>query len=162
MSDDNPEKKNGKFLEMIVAIALVTITVIAVVYLSYPTLFPNSQNDIDSGYTKFYTNISATEAFNLMNTTTNLSIIDVRGLEGCGKCQFKNDGHLSGAVLNSNPDSLVNETFDILVYSKNGSVGAGFCEDLINLLVKVKVYNLDGGFEAWIDAGYELEYGSGS
>ena len=158
MAEVNPEK-NGKLPEMLVAIALIIITIIASMYLLYPTIFPDSQNDLYEGYAQFFTNISATEAYNLMNTTTNLSIIDVRGLEGCGPCQFKNQGHLPGAVLNNNPDSLFNTTADILVYSKDGIVGANFSQDLVNH-VYGKIYNLDGGIQAWRDAGYKLEYGS--
>lgn len=159
MVEVKPEKKNGKLLEMLVAIALIIITITASIYLLYPTIFPHSQNDLYEDYARFYTNISATEAYNLMNTTKNLSIIDVRGLEGCGTCQFKNQGHLPSAVLNNNPDSLFNTTADILVYSKDGIVGANFSQDLVNH-VYGKIFNLDGGIQAWRDAGYKLEYGS--
>ena len=163
MDETNPEKKKGKFLEAIIAIALVTITIIASVYLLYPTFFQDSQNDIYEGFAQYFANISVAEGFELINTTTdiNLSIIDVRGLEGCGPCQFKNKGHLPGAVLNSNPDSLYNTTAIFIIYSVDGIVGANFSQQLINH-VYGKIYNLEGGFEAWKDAGFELEYGAGS
>lgn len=163
MDEVNPEKKNSKFPEIIIAIVLVAIIIIASLYLLYPTLFPNSENNnyIYVGYAKDYTNISVADAFNLMNITTdiNLSIIDVRGLEGCGPCQFKNQGHLPQAVLNSNPDSLFNKTAIFIVYSKDGIIGANFSQELVNN-VYGEIYNLEGGIEAWESAGYELEYGS--
>ena len=95
-----------------------------------------------------------------MNTTTrNLSIIDVRGLEGCGNCQFNKGGHLPGAELNMNAQTLYNTTDDILVYSVDGSVGADFCMNLTSH-VYGKIYNLDGGFDAWKEAGYTIVFGS--
>jgi len=160
MDEASPKKRKGNFLESIVAIVLVTITIIASIYLLYPTFFQDSQNNPYERYAQNYTNISVADAFDLINTTTdiNLSIIDVRGLEGCGSCQFKNKGHLPGAVLNSNPDSLFNSTAIFIVYSVDGTIGANFSQQLVNH-VYGKIYNLEGGFEAWQDAGYELEYG---
>lgn len=161
MDEINTEKKKSNLLDMIVALALVIITIIASVYLLYPTFTQDSQNDIYKGYARSYTNISVSKAYNLINSTTdiNLSIIDVRGLEGCGPCQFKNKGHLPGAVLNSNPDSLFNTTALFIIYSVDGTVGANFSQQLVNHVYGM-IYNLEGGFEAWKDAGFELEYGS--
>ena len=161
MDEASPKKVKGKSLESIVAIVLVIITIIASIYLLYPTFFPDSQNNFYEGYVQNYTNISVAEAYDIINTTTdmNLSIIDVRGLEGCGSCQFKNKGHLPGAVLNSNPDSLFNSTAIFIVYSVDGTVGANFSQQLVNH-VYGKIYNLEGGIDAWRDAGFELEYGS--
>ena len=45
--------------------------------------------------------------------------------------------------------TLENETDDILVYSKDGTIGAGFCENLTKNMVYGKVYNLIGGWNAW-------------
>ncbi len=161
MDKASPKKEKGNSLESIVVIVLVIITIIASIYLLYPSFFPDSQNTIYEGYAQNYTNISVAEAYDIMNTTTdmNLSIIDVRGLEGCGTCQFKNKGHLPGAVLNSNPNSLFNSTAVFIIYSVDGTVGANFSQDLVNH-VYGKIYNLEGGIEAWREAGFEIEYGS--
>jgi len=160
---DGASLKKGKSnsFESVIAIVLVIITIIASIYLLYPTFFPDSQNTLYEGFAQNYTNISVAEAYDIINTTTdiNLSIIDVRGLEGCGTCQFKNKGHLPSAVLNSNPDSLFNSTAIFIIYSVDGTVGANFSQQLVNR-VYGKIYNLEGGFDAWQDAGYELEYGS--
>jgi len=106
-------------------------------------------------YTTFFTNITAEEAYNLIKSTENLTVVDIRGLEGCGICQF-NHGHLPGAQRNDNPTTLYEKTTDILVYSINGSVGVDFCLDLLNH-VYGKIYNLIGGYNAWVAAGYPLE-----
>ena len=45
MVEVNPERKNSRFPEIIIAIVLVAITVIASLYLLYPTLFPNSEDN---------------------------------------------------------------------------------------------------------------------
>lgn len=142
----------------------IVTAVVCVIYCRYllnPTYFPDSSNDIYEGFAQYYTNISVVEAYDLINTTTdiNLSIIDVRGLEGCGTCQFKNKGHLPGAVLNSNPVSLFNTTAIFIIYSVDGTVGANFSQQLINYVYGM-IYNLEGGFQAWKDAGFKLEYGS--
>ena len=103
-------------------------------------------------YTTSFSNIAPSEAYDLINTSSNLKVIDCRGLEGCSTCQF-NKGHLPSAQLNSNPMSLYNLTKDVLVYSKNGTVGANFCQDLTDH-VYGKIYNLEGGYNAWVAAGY--------
>jgi len=159
MGKNKPKKRNGKRLEILMAIVLITITAIAVIYLlQYPDQKDQSQDNIIR-YTQFYTNISVQTASDLINssinTSYNLSVIDCRGLEGCSSCQF-NKGHLPGAVLNSNPDSLLNETEDILVYSVNGDVGADFCEQLVGI-VYGNIYNLKGGFTVWDAEGFEVE-----
>ena len=161
MEEGNPEKGKGTSLEIIIALALIIITIIASVYLLYPTYTTDSQNDIYEGFAQYYSNISVVEAYDLINSTTdvNLSIIDVRGLEGCGTCQFKNKGHLPGAVLNSNPNSLFNTTAIFIIYSVNGTVGANFSQQLMNHVYGM-IYNIEGGFEAWKEAGFKLEYGS--
>jgi rhodanese-related sulfurtransferase len=99
-------------------------------------------------YTSSFSNIEPSEAYDLINTSSNLKVIDCRGLEGCDHCQFK-QGHLPGAELNSNFLTLYNSTEDILVYSINGTVGARFCENLTGR-VYGKIYNLKGGYNAWV------------
>lgn len=101
-------------------------------------------------------NISATDADELIKTNSNLTIIDCRGLEGCSSCQF-NKGHLPGAEMNINPSTLFNTTNDILVYSKDGT--AGYYNYSIHLIDHAEgtVYNLEGGYSAWISAGFEIE-----
>ena len=105
-------------------------------------------------YTTSFSNIAPSEAYDLINDSSNLKVVDIRGLEGCSSCQF-NKGHLPSAELNSNPMSLYNLTKDVLVYSKNGAVGDDFCQDIVDH-VYGKIYNLEGGYNAWVAAGYPI------
>ena len=145
MDEPQPIKKQNKDIEIIATIALVAILVVALsaVAFNYIQLEQNPEKKL----TSYYTNITCEEAYTLINTTKNLSVIDCRGLEGCSSCQF-NKGHLPGAAMNSNPTTLYNTTNDILVYSKNGENGSKFCQDLINH-VYGKIYNLEGGYNTW-------------
>jgi rhodanese-related sulfurtransferase len=146
------------------SIILIVVLIAIMVSLSLLYIFvenPFGQN-IDGNTSKFttsYQNVSPEDAYHIINTTNNLTIIDCRGLEGCSICQYKNDGHLAGAIRNDNPISLYNSTNDILVYSKDGSVGENFCSDLVGH-VSGNIYNLEGGFNAWKEADYPLKYGA--
>jgi len=116
----------------------------------------DEQNNDQNTTQKNLYNISAAEADELIKTNYYLTIVDCRGLEGCSSCQF-NKGHLPGAELNMNPSSLFNTTNDILVYSKDGTVG--YYNFSIALIGKTDgtIYNLKGGYSAWVAAGFEIE-----
>ncbi len=105
-------------------------------------------------YTTSFSNIDPSEAYDLINSSSNLDVVDCRGLEGCSSCQF-NHGHLPSARLNSNALTLYDSTEDILVYSKDGSVGSSFCSDLVGH-VYGKIYNIKGGYNAWVAAGFPV------
>jgi len=158
MDEPKPVKKENKKLEKLALFALVVILIVSIAYLIISFIQTPQQSE-EIKYTKYYSNVTADKAFNIMNNSINLTIIDCRGLEGCGSCSFKNDGHIKGATLNSNAETLYNWSNDILVYSKDGTVGASFCEELINN-VYGKIYNIEGGINAWIELEYPLVYGS--
>ncbi len=144
MAEQDLKKNNGKTLRIIISIVFVLILVFVAIYVVL--------NLFDNPDTPIYYTVSPEEASGLINNSANLIVVDVRGLEGCSHCQF-NKGHLPGAELNSNAISLYNSTNDLLVYSVNGTVGAEFCLDL-NGHVYGKLYNLDGGYDAWFAAGF--------
>jgi len=145
MDEAKPIKKQNKNIEIIAAVALIAILVVALSAVAYDYIQPKPI--LEKKFTSFYTNVTCEQAYNLINTTKNLSVIDCRGLEGCSTCQF-NRGHLPDAVMNSNPTTLYNTTNDILVYSIDGENGSIFCQDLIDH-VYGKIYNLEGGYDAW-------------
>jgi len=118
-------------------LSLIVIFVILVAEIRY----------LEPQYTTFYENVNISHAKEIINSTTNLSIIDVRGLEGCSHCQFRK-GHLPNATMYNLPDSFFNTTNDILVYSRDGKRGETFCEQLVNHTYG-KIYNLEGGWNAW-------------
>jgi len=156
MSNESKENKERLFIK-VSAILLVIILILGIIYIV------TSQNENQNpGFTMTYQDTSPKQAYDLLNksinnTEYNLTIIDCRGLEGCSTCQF-NRGHLPGAKLNQNYETLYNHTNDILVYSVDGTVGANFCENLTGNVYGA-IYNLEGGFSAWDDAGYKIETG---
>lgn len=157
MDEAKPSKKGNNKLEKMATVALIAIFLIALTYLVFSFIQSPQLKQVKAG--TYYTNVSTTVAYDLINNTNNLTIIDCRGLEGCGTCSFKNDGHIKGAVLNSNSLTLYNTTDDILVYSKDGTVGANFCHELVNN-VHGEIYNLEGGINAWKELKYPLVYGN--
>ena len=142
MSKQDLEKSNGKTFRIILSVVFALIVILVAVYAVLNLFFS----------APVYYNVSSEEAFDLINNSADLTVLDVRGLEGCSICQF-NKGHLPGAEMSSNPKSYYNWTSDILVYSKNGTVGAAFSDELKDH-VYGKVYNLEGGYEAWEAKGY--------
>ena len=93
-----------------------------------------------------YQNITVAEAYEIIEDNET-HVVDVRGLEGCGTCQF-NKGHLPKAFRYTDPTELYNLSNPLLVYSADGSMGAWFCEQLMGH-VYGNVYNLEGGWNAW-------------
>jgi len=123
-------------------IIIVLLLIVIILILLQPTAGNETPH-----LTTTYQNITVPQAKTLIATTQNLSVVDVRGLEGCGQCQF-NKGHLPNATRIEDPTVFYNSTCDILVYSVEGSVGARFCDELMNH-VYGNVYNLEGGWTAW-------------
>jgi len=157
MDEKEPVEKQKNIFEKIAIVVLVIIFLVALTYFLI-NLF-QTNHFFKTRYTTIYTNVTADAAYNLINENVNLKIIDCRGLEGCGPCAFKNEGHIKGADLNSNPETLYNCSDDILVYSVDGIVGASFCNDLINH-VYGKIYNLEGGINAWKEKNFPIVYGN--
>jgi len=152
----NVQKKRNR-VDILVTIVFVVIVLVAAVYVSMAYLFPE-ENELK--YTSKYKNIDAEAAYNLINNSKNLVIIDCRGLEGCGPCQIKKDGRLDFdfVYLNENPYVHYNTTENLLIYSKDGTVAEeDFCNIIVNH-VYGKIYNLEGGFDAWKVAGYPVSY----
>jgi rhodanese-related sulfurtransferase len=114
------------------------------------------------GYTLGFINLTAEEAYELINNTKNLIIVDCRGLDytcsSCLRTQYEN-GHLEGAILESQAPVFKNETNDFLVYSEKGNHGFTFCGDLINYVDGI-VYNMIGGINAWKEQGFPTKSGS--
>jgi len=141
-------------------IVTIIFSVIIVVAASYVSIFYLFEEESEIKLTSKYKNIEVDAAYNLINKSKNLVIIDCRGLEGCGPCQIKKDGRLNFdfVYLNDNPYVHFNTTENLLIYSKNGTSSEDdFCKILVNN-VYGKIYNLKGGFEAWKNKGYPISY----
>jgi len=157
MEKISPIQKKDIKTETLVTIIFVLVVAIAAIYVTAFYLF---QEEPEIKLTSTYKNIDIEVAYNLINKSKNLAIIDCRGLEGCGPCQIKKDGRLNFdfVYLNQNPYVHFNTTKNLLIYSTNGTVAEeDFCKILVNH-VYGKIYNLKGGFEAWKNRGYPITY----
>jgi rhodanese-related sulfurtransferase len=156
MAELEPEKNDRKFSIFLTILLALTLALSVVVFAFSNDFFSNNESNNLPTYTTTFSNVTPKEAYEIINTTENLTVIDCR--EGCNICQF-NRGHLPGATMNINPATLYqvegdyNSTTDILVYSVDGKVGAEFCLDLTGH-VYGKIYNLAGGYNAWAAAKY--------
>jgi hypothetical protein len=155
MNKTSSDKKKGIKIEFIVMLIFIIIIVFAAGYLAIPYFF---SEETEIRYTSTYKNVDPKTAYNIINNTDNLIIIDCRGLEGCGTCKIKREGRLDfdSVYLNDNPYVHFNTTENLLIYSINGTVAEeDFCKVLVNN-VYGKIYNLDGGFEAWKALDYPI------
>jgi len=147
MLGSTKENKEALFIK----ISVVFLVIIISSGLIFIVLTQKQNQENIPAYTMNYQDITPEEAYDFINKSRNidynLTIIDCRGLEGCSSCQFSK-GHLPGATLNQNYETLYNYTIDILVYSKDGGVGATFCQNLTGHVYGA-IYNLEGGYEAW-------------
>ena len=104
---------------------------------------------------KGYTDVTAAEAKELIDTNPDLIIIDVS--------PHYADGHLPGAInyylgdgsLDAAIPSL-DKNKDYLVYCHVDSVSISGAQKLIDAGFET-VYRLEGNYQAWVDAGYPVE-----
>ncbi|MHA1942633.1 MAG: rhodanese-like domain-containing protein [Candidatus Hodarchaeales archaeon] len=104
-----------------------------------------------------YTNLTALEAYNIIENTSNLFLLDVRTEE-----EYEN-GHLMGShlipydqITSSQNELPSNKTLSILVYCRTGTRSAIASSTLVELNY-TKVYNMLGGYFAWKEAGLPFE-----
>lgn len=104
---------------------------------------------------KSYTDITAAEAWELINNTTDLIIIDVSP-------NYEN-GHLPGAINfyigDGSLDTAIptlDKTKPYLVYCHVDSASISGAQKLIDAGFTT-VYRLKGNYQAWVDAGYQIE-----
>jgi rhodanese-related sulfurtransferase len=131
---------------------LILLLMVAVMSL---TACDDSANDSDSDGTVTYTDISAEEAKTLIDSTADIIIIDVS--------PYYSSGHIpnavnypvsSGALDDAIPSLDLSSTF--LVYCHADSPAISGAEKLIEAGAE-KVYRLIGNYQAWVDAGYDVE-----
>jgi len=104
---------------------------------------------------KGYTDVTAAEAKDLIDNTPDLVIIDVS--------PHYADGHLPGAVNyylgdGSLDDAIpsLDKNVPYLVYCHVDSVSISGAQKLVDAGITT-VYRLEGNYQAWVDAGYEIE-----
>ena len=149
MGQIEPEQKQSKKSEIAIAALLITITVIAVVYLNFYYTADNNQDNTDIIHSASYQNLTAEAAYNLKNNVEDLLIVEI----GSCQCKWKGNCIDPNALWTVNPADLINETRDILVYSYSGDDVIEFCDALVNKTYG-EIYYIEGGTQAWKDLGY--------
>jgi len=171
MADQDPEK-NGKTLRIIISIIFVSIIVLVGIYVIFFMQGGILGDEIPVIATE-YENITADKAYEIFSkynssmAENNLIIIDARVLyKSCPSCldSLYRVGHIPGAILDKTLDSEayyqdLNQSADILVYNQeDSSKTESFCNHLVGH-VYGNIYNLEGGYNAWKNAGYPIETG---
>lgn len=148
MAQNSEMKKNNK-IALIATVIFIMATILGVIFI--PQLLPNDDTS------KEYEDISAFEASTMINDTVSfpdLIILDVRQ-------QYEYDAeHFNGSILipleeledRLNEIKVYNNT-EIIVHCRIGFRSASASEILASNGFS-KVYNMLGGINAWIDAGY--------
>jgi len=148
-----------KKITTIFIVALVILAVISTAYILVFELkiFEKQPEGTEPKVTTEITYVAPTEANNLIQTSTNLEILDVRSC----KCNY----NAERLTIKTNwtsyllPQSYYNTTYDLLVYDDAGKnstrkTAIQFCEGLTNNTYN-KIYMLENGINGWKNAGYE-------
>ena len=106
-----------------------------------------------------YMDITAAEAKKLIDNNPDLIIIDVSPKYDEGHLPgavnyYLGDGSLDAAIPDLDPEAMY------LVYCHVDSVSISGAQKLVDAGF-MNVYRLEGNYAAWVDAGYEVETGSG-
>jgi len=101
-----------------------------------------------------YITITAEEAYELINNTPTLFIIDVRTSEEYNQGYIKNAVSIPLSELESRADELpLDLQTPLLVYCQSGYRSVQASQQLTSMNYS-QVHNLDGGFSAWKAVGY--------
>lgn len=144
---------NLKSTLVIVIVAICVISV-AVWTLSSGWALPaalTKEQQLQPDYTTSYTAIDPKAAYEFVfNNSNPLTIVDVRSCD----CDYEK-GHIPNAIWQTYAPSLYETTSDLLVYCNDGELSVTFCEKLLNHTFGA-IYYLEGGINAWEDAGYRV------
>lgn len=96
-----------------------------------------------------YVNVTVTEAYNLIENTTNLFILDVRTEDEYEAGHINNSYLLPYDEIIANQDKLPpNKSHPILVYCRSG-VRSVIASNTLVELNYTQIYNLEGGYREW-------------
>ena len=153
-TQENKTKNKGRIIEITFLLAIIVICGLAAIYIA--------TNILNQGeYTTEITYITGEEAYDIINGSANIRIIDVRGC----KCNYKTN-HIPTSIWNLNPNEFKNSKKDIIIYDNYGkheTFGNGeavtFCEYLVGT-VYGKIYCIENGFKfGWETPGYPMQTG---
>jgi len=125
--------------------------IIGVLFITTVFLLGCTQQNSNTGYT----DLTATEAKDLIDTTVNLVIIDVSPNYDQGHLPgainyYVGDGSLDAAIPSLDPE------VPYLVYCHVDSAAISGAQKLVDAGFTM-VYRLEGNYQAWVDAGYPTE-----
>jgi rhodanese-related sulfurtransferase len=115
----------------------------------------DQDTDVEKDEQTSYIDVTAAEAKELINNTPELTIIDVSPNYDNGHLPravnyYIGDGSLDAAI------PTLNKTKPYLVYCHIDSVSISGAQKLIDAGFTT-VYRLEGNYQAWVDAGYDIE-----
>lgn len=144
--------KKEKSLYILLCTLLCTVVTVCVYFIFIEPMditldFFKEEKEKGPTLTQEVTYINIPTAKNIIENTTNLTIIDCRG--GC-KCSWKTK--LPNAIWAIQTIRFYNSTNDLLIYCLDGTKSPSFAERLVGH-VYGKIYNMDGGWNAWINYG---------
>jgi rhodanese-related sulfurtransferase len=134
---------------------LKTYSLLAILVLASFVVACGDDDDDDDGPVG-YTDVSAMEARALIDENEDLVIIDVS--------PYFDDGHVPGALnypISSGAFDEILPSLDsedmYLIYCHGDSPSISASEKLVDAGFEM-VYRLEGNYQAWVDAGYDIEY----
>ncbi len=109
---------------------------------------------VSAGFSASYVNVTASEAYTMLETHSSLVVLDVRTLSEYDSGHIKSAKLIPHTELGGRLDEL-NSTDEILVYCGSGGRSATASQILVDNGF-LYVYNLLGGILAWKAAGYAV------
>jgi len=156
MAEEWSTSSYGNNLKTTLVIAIVVISVISVTAWTLssswtlPSTLINEEQE-QPNYTTSYTAIDPEAAYEIVfNNSQYLIVVDIRSCD----CSY-DKGHIPHAIWQPSPTAFYETTSDLLIYCNDGELSVTFCEDLLNHTYGA-IYLLDGGIEAWKNAGYRV------
>jgi len=147
--EEEPIRDKEKKIQVILIIVLVAISVGAILGLTVLSE-TTEQGPTVPVLSTTYSGISPENASKLIESNEHfLTIIDCRNC----KCNFNKD-HLFNATWDIDPMSFNDTKNDLLVYDNNEEKSLEFCEQLVGHTWGA-IYYLEGGIDAWKNAGYD-------
>ena len=150
--------KNKKILVFII-IAIVAISTSAAIGFTYfygITDDGNVEEPPELVLTSTYSALSPAEAYDLINTSEQVIIIDARGRCPCNydtEHIGKEDSFKALKRIEPEFSEFFNETSGIIIYDDGGTTAIEWCEGLVNHTYG-KICLITGGFDSWKNSGY--------
>ena len=152
--------KNKKILVFLIIAIVVISTSVAIGFTYFYWIEEDGSNEgpIEIVLTSTYSALSPVEAYDLINTSEQVIIIDVRG-----RCPCNYDTEHIGkedsfkALKRTEPEfsEFFNETSDIIIYDDGGTTAIEWCEGLVNHTYG-KICLITGGFNSWKNSGLPI------